>query len=107
MMEIIFENVIINSIKYSNSNSQIDVKFNDKVAFLECTIKDNGLGMTEEQSKKIFDRFYRTDESRNSEAGGFGLGLSIVKKFCELQEIDLSVESKLSAGTSFTFLIKK
>lgn len=107
MMEIIFENVITNSIKYSETDSEIVVKINDNKDFLECIIKDNGIGMTDEQTIKIFDRFYRTDESRNSEAGGFGLGLSIVKKFCELQEIELHVESKSSVGTSFIFQIKK
>jgi signal transduction histidine kinase len=107
MMEIIFENVITNSIKYSGNRSEIEVKFNNSDTYLECEIKDTGTGMTGDQIKKIFDRFYRTDESRNSEAGGFGLGLSIVKKFCELQEIDLSVESKPSRGTSFRFKIKK
>jgi heavy metal sensor kinase len=107
MMEIIFENVITNSIKYSGSRSEIDVQLKDYKTFLECTIKDTGIGMSEEQVKKIFDRFYRTDESRNSEAGGFGLGLSIVKKFCELQDINLQVESKPSSGTTFTFQIKK
>ncbi len=107
MMEIIFENVITNSIKYSGSRSGIHVLFNDQQSFLECTIKDSGIGMTEEQIRKIFDRFYRIDESRNSEAGGFGLGLSIVKKFCELQDIELKVESKPSFGTSFIFQIKK
>ncbi len=107
MMGIIFENVITNSIKYSGNRSEIDVKFNNSGSYLECVIKDTGTGMTDDQIKKIFDRFYRTDESRNSEAGGFGLGLSIVKKFCELQEIDLSVESKPSRGTSFSFKIKK
>jgi len=107
MIEIIFENVITNSIKYSGTKSEIDIRFKDHESFLECIIKDNGIGMTDEQKRKIFDRFYRTDESRNSEAGGFGLGLSIVKKFCELQNIDLQVESRPSLGTSFTFRIKK
>jgi heavy metal sensor kinase len=107
MMEIIFENVITNSVKYSGNQSEINVQFSDNDSYLECIIKDTGIGMTDDQIKKIFDRFYRTDESRNSEAGGFGLGLSIVKKFCELQEIDLSVESQPSHGTSFRFKIKK
>jgi signal transduction histidine kinase len=63
--------------------------------------------MTEEQVKKIFDRFYRNDNSRNSEVGGFGLGLSIVKKLCEIQDIKLNVESKVGSGTAFYIQIAK
>jgi signal transduction histidine kinase len=107
MMEIVFENVITNSIKYSFTPSEIDIRISDNTSYLECIISDKGIGMTEEQTRKIFDRLYRTDQSRNSEAGGFGLGLSIVKKFCELQDIQLNVESKPSIGTSFIFQIKK
>ncbi len=101
MMEIIFENLVTNSIKYSDSDKQIEIDIKNNSNSLLCSVKDQGFGMTEEQIKKIFDRFYRNDNSRNSEAGGFGLGLSIVKKLCEMQNITLKVESKIGSGTSF------
>lgn len=107
MMEIIFENLISNAIKYSDSKSDVEIKLKNISSSLECAIKDSGIGMSEEQIKKIFDRFYRIDESRNSEAGGFGLGLSIVKKLCELQGINLIVESSPYKGTSFILQISK
>ena len=88
MMEIVFENLITNSIKYSDSNKNIEIDIKNNSDFLICSIKDQGYGMKEEQVKKIFDRFYRNDNSRNSEVGGFGLGLSIVKKLCEIQDIN-------------------
>ena len=101
MMEIIFENLVTNSIKYSESDKQIEIDIKNNSNSLLCSIKDQGYGMTEEQVKKIFDRFYRNDNSRNSEVGGFGLGLAIVKKLCEMQNITLSVDSKIGSGTSF------
>ncbi len=107
MLEIVFENLITNSIKYSDSNKRIDIEIKNNSDFLICSIKDQGFGMTEEQVKKIFDRFYRNDNSRNSEVGGFGLGLSIVKKLCEIQDIKLTVESKVGSGTAFYLQINK
>ena len=107
MMEIIFENLITNSIKYSDSNKNIEVEIKSNSNFLTCSIKDQGYGMKEEQIKKIFDRFYRNDNSRNSEVGGIGLGLSIVKKLCDMQDITLAVKSNIGSGTSFYLQIQK
>ena len=107
MMEIILENIINNSIKYSDTEKAIEISLNSTNENIACKIKDHGYGMMPEQIKKIFDRFYRNDDSRNSEIGGFGLGLSIVKKLCDLQGIELSVESEPGIGTSFTLVINK
>lgn len=68
---------------------------------------DTGLGIAEEQLKNIFNRFFRTEESRNSFSAGIGLGLSIVKKLTELQNISLSVKSTLDVGTTFTLIFPK
>ncbi len=107
MMEIIFENLITNSIKYSDNNKNIKIEIKSDSDSLICSVKDQGFGMTDEQIKKIFDRFYRNDNSRNSEVGGFGLGLSIVKKLCELHDIKLNVESTPGSGTAFYLNIAK
>jgi signal transduction histidine kinase len=107
MLEIVFENLITNSVKYSDSRKKIEIEIVNESSMLTCIIKDEGFGMSEEQIKKIFDRFYRTDDSRNSEVGGLGLGLSIVKKLCELQNINLKVNSKPGIGTSFYIQIQK
>ena len=56
--------------------------------------------MTGEQISKIFDRFYRADESRNSQIGGNGLGLSIVKKLTDLQNLKLEIKSQPQTGTT-------
>lgn len=101
MMEIIFENLITNSVKYSDCQKEIEIELKNINSSLSCKISDQGFGMNEEQIKKIFDRFYRSDDSRNSEVGGLGLGLSIVKKLCDLQGIPLKVTSTKGIGTSF------
>lgn len=107
MMEIVFENLITNSIKYSDCYKNIEIELKNDYSFFICSIKDQGHGMKEEQIKKIFDRFYRNDDSRNSEVDGLGLGLSIVKKLCEMQNISLKVESKIGLGTTFYLQITK
>lgn len=107
MMEIIFENLITNSIKYSDIKSYIKISIIENYSEIKCKVEDNGIGMTEDQVKKIFDRFYRIDGSRNSDVGGSGLGLSIVKKFCDLQNIKLDVKSISAKGTTFILFIKK
>ena len=107
MMDIVLENLITNSIKYSDSNKNIEISFINDSDSLICSIKDQGYGMKEEQVNQIFDRFYRNDDSRNSEVGGFGLGLSIVKKLCEIQDINIKVESKMGSGTTFYLQISK
>ena len=101
MMEIIFENILTNAIKYSDPGSTIDINLWKENGNIICSLKDYGIGMTDEQRKRIFDRFYRTDESRSSEEGGFGIGLAICKKLCDLQDITVKVESIPGKQTNF------
>ena len=101
MTEIILENILTNAIKYSGNESSIDIKAVRNGSGILFSVKDYGIGMTEQQIKNIFDRFYRADASRSSEAGGFGLGLAISKKLCDIQDIKINVESALDKGTNF------
>lgn len=107
MLEIVIENILSNSIKYSENNKSIYIEIKPDLEKLICIIKDEGFGMTEDQVKKVFDRFYRSDYSRNSEVEGFGLGLSIVKKLCEMQNITFVINSKLRVGTTFILSFPK
>ncbi len=100
LMDIIFENIISNSIKYSEPNSNIEIKIDKNNSSIFCSIQDEGVGMTDEQAAKIFDRFYRADESRNSKIMGNGLGLAIVKKLSDLQNIKLEIKSQSGNGTT-------
>jgi len=102
MLEIILENILSNAIKYSPPRSMITITMERKSSSLACSITDQGIGIPEEKLNAIFERFYRVDESRNSGTGGFGLGLSIVKKLADLQQIKVSVTSREKIGTTFT-----
>ncbi len=105
MTEIILENILTNAIKYSGNDNFIDIKAVRNGSSIMFSVKDYGVGMTEQQIKNIFDRFYRADESRSSDAGGFGLGLAISKKLCDIQNIKIEVDSTPGKGTNFTLHI--
>lgn len=102
MLEIILDNIISNSIKYSKSNSSINLTLKTEGGKAVCVVQDCGMGMEEEELAKIFDRFYRIDESHSSIVTGNGLGLAIVKKLADLQKLRLKVTSKPDHGTTFT-----
>ena len=106
MLEMIFENILSNAIKYSSVNSAITIAIEHQGNDIICSIADQGIGIPEKDILKIFDRFYRVDESRNSTTGGVGVGLSIVKKLADLQHITVTVQSSTNSGTKFilTFL---
>ena len=99
----IWINLISNAIKYSEKGSKITVTLTKENGRYKVAIKDQGVGISEENLKKIFDKFYQTEghKSRN----GLGLGLSIVKRVCELVNAEISVESELGKGTVFTVIL--
>jgi len=102
MLEMILENIISNAIKYSPAGSYIAIKVERNERTMLCHISDQGIGIPQEKLNTVFERFYRVDESRNSGTGGFGLGLSIVKRLADMQQINVSVKSLKNMGTTFT-----
>lgn len=98
--------LIENSIKYSDIDTHIYISSYIKKDEGYITIRDEGVGISESDLKNIFDRFYRTDNSRNKETGGFGLGLSIFKRIIEIQKQKFNIESKLNEGTKISIIIK-
>ncbi len=94
--------IIRNSIAYSTPPADITVSFSDST----LTVSDKGRGIPEKDLPRIFDRFYRTDESRNRATGGSGLGLSIAKAVTEKMGASIRAESVPGKGTSIiiTFL---
>lgn len=105
MFDIIVENLLTNAIKYSYEGSRIDIFEYIQEDKIFLSFRDFGVGISKEELQRIFDRFYRIDKSRSSSIEGFGLGLSIVKKFCDLQNIDIKVDSEINIGTIFTLMI--
>jgi two-component system phosphate regulon sensor histidine kinase PhoR len=106
----VFTNLVDNAIKYSNENDIIEASFynvDGKNILIE--ISDEGVGISEEQIPRIFERFYRTDLARSRKVGGSGLGLSICKHIIEAHDQAIHVRSKLDVGTTigFTLPMKK
>ena len=97
-------NLLDNAYKYSNDNKQIELSVFDEETEVCFTVKDNGIGMTHRQIKKIFDRFYQADISLSRRAEGTGLGLSIVKFIIDAHKGKIEVESK--PGKESVFKIK-
>lgn len=98
----IFDNLIDNAIKYTESGGRVDVtlsRANGKVVF---EVTDTGVGIPEEELPRIFERFYRVDKARSRELGGTGLGLSIVRHLVNALDGEVSVRSKLGSGSTFT-----
>ncbi len=101
LTETIFENVLSNAVKYSPDSASIQVDIFQENGSVICRITDEGIGMTEEELKRAFDRFYRTSYSHDSKTEGSGIGLSLVKRLAELQQIDIHLKSEKHRGTVF------
>ncbi len=86
-------NLISNAIKYSSSNSQIQITLKDNI----FTVKDFGIGISIQEQKEIFKRYKRG----NNIEGGFGIGLDIVKRVCQEYDLKLNLESQIDVGSSF------
>lgn len=107
-MKRVINNVIGNSVKYIDKpKGVIDIRILDEVDAIRVEIEDNGKGIAAKDLPKIFERFYRTDASRNSSKGGSGIGLSIVKKIIEDHGGYIWATSKEGEGTCIHFVIRK
>nr|WP_175586623.1 HAMP domain-containing sensor histidine kinase [Nostoc sp. UIC 10630] len=95
-------NLIDNAIKYSEADTPIAFKLNQLEDRAIIEVCDRGYGIPLQQQARIFERFYRVDESRSHTTGGCGLGLSIVKTLVEGMGGSVSVQSKLGEGSTFT-----
>ncbi len=101
------ENLLINSIKYGKKNGYTGIEVLNMEDNVMVEISDNGIGISEKDLPRIFERFFRTDKSRSREMGGTGLGLSIVKHILEAHNQTINVQSILDEGTSFSFTLRK
>ncbi len=104
----VINNIIGNSVKYlDKENGVIDIRILDEVDSIRVEIEDNGKGISAKDLPNIFERFYRTDASRNSSQGGSGIGLSIVRKIIEDHGGYIWATSKETEGTCMPFVIRK
>jgi signal transduction histidine kinase len=95
-------NLIHNSIKFSPQCARINITLQQRGDNALFSISDTGIGISEEDLARVFERFYKADKSRQRSIGGSGLGLSIAKKIVEIHKGEISLQSKLGAGTTVT-----
>ena len=104
----VIHNIVSNAIKYMEKpRGIIQIRVKDVGDFIQVEIEDNGKGIAAKDLPYIFDRFYRTDVSRNSSKGGSGIGLSIVKKIMEDHGGKVWPTSRLGIGTIMYFVLRK
>lgn len=101
----VISNLLQNALKYTDSGGKVSLSLQVAGKLAKITIADTGIGIPGENLSKIFDRFYRVDESRSRAAGGSGLGLSIVKAIIEAHKGKIEVTSTKGAGTTFSILL--
>jgi signal transduction histidine kinase len=93
----IVDNTISNAIKYSNDNSDVEINLYKNDDHIVFEVRDQGVGIKD--TSKIFSRYYRENEAK----GGFGIGLNIVKKIIDEEDILLEIKSALGEGTRFRY----
>lgn len=106
-IEQVLENLLVNAMKYSDEGKTVSLYCDEVDDKIQITIKDRGFGIPEEDLGRVFERFYRVDKARSREAGGSGLGLSIVKHIIDKHNETITVKSKEGEGTEFKFTLSK
>ncbi|MFZ5916729.1 MAG: GAF domain-containing protein [Chloroflexota bacterium] len=101
----ILTNLVANAYQYTPSGGQIRIIVTPQDGFLQVSVTDTGIGISEEDQNKIFDRFFRADHPVVRASGGTGLGLPIVKSLVELHGGQLWLHSTLGEGSAFTFTL--
>ncbi|RKY42386.1 MAG: PAS domain-containing sensor histidine kinase [Candidatus Makaraimicrobium thalassicum] len=103
----VFLNLIDNAIKYTEKNGLVTISAEQKNGFVKIDVEDSGIGIPEKDIPRVFERFYCVDKTRSRRLGGTGLGLSIVKHVVEEHGGQVSVQSVLGRGSTFTFTLPK
>jgi two-component system OmpR family sensor kinase/two-component system sensor histidine kinase BaeS len=101
----IVSNLVENALTHTPNNGRISVSTEGHTEGLDLEISDSGIGISEDDIPRIFDQFYRADQSRTRATGGAGLGLTIVKRLVEAHNGDISVISGPATGTTFKIVL--
>jgi signal transduction histidine kinase len=106
-IEIIFNNLISNAIKYNKEGGHVNFSIVEGKGEINIIVEDTGIGMTKEETEKLFQEFMRIKNIKTQNISGSGLGLSIVKKLVELNNGEIKVRSIPDEGTIFTVTFKE
>jgi two-component system phosphate regulon sensor histidine kinase PhoR len=98
----IVQNLLDNAIQYSHPGGTVSIHTEREPGHLRLSIRDTGIGISQEDKARVFDRFYRTEDGRSKKAGGTGLGLAIVKHLVDAHRGRIEVESTPNQGSTFT-----
>jgi two-component system, OmpR family, phosphate regulon sensor histidine kinase PhoR len=107
LLEIAIGNLLGNAVRYGKKNGPIILAAKSVNGEIEISVKDEGIGISQEHHHRLFERFYSVDKSRSREFGGSGLGLSIVKHIAMAHNGHVSVESSPGKGSTFSIFIPK
>lgn len=105
LLQTVWENLLTNAVKYSEQGGSVDVTLTQSENHIRVTVRDHGIGMTEDETKHAFERFYRADQARTRGPKGSGLGLSIAKEIIELHGGRIDLDSTLGTGTTVTVIL--
>jgi heavy metal sensor kinase len=100
-------NLLENAIRYTPEGGRVEVKVEDSASELHIQVADTGIGIPPETATHVFERFYRGDQARSRQNGGFGLGLSIVKWIAESHNGSVELSTKPGLGSTFTVLLHR
>jgi two-component system, OmpR family, phosphate regulon sensor histidine kinase PhoR len=98
-------NLLDNAYKYSGDDKQVTLSASAQNGSVAFAVKDNGIGLSQRETKRIFKRFYQVDQRMSRPVGGCGLGLSIVKFIVSAHHGQIKVESEPSQGSTFTLIL--
>lgn len=101
-ISLVFNNLIDNAIKFTPSKGRIDIKILKEKNWIKMVVQDNGIGIREEDQKKLFTKFFRADEAKRMQTEGTGLGLFIIKNIIKAHYGRVTVKSKIGKGSVFT-----
>ncbi len=103
----VISNLVENAIKYNRPDGRVDVMLEDSDRSVTISVRDTGVGIAKNDIGKIFDKYYRVNNSEKKDITGIGLGLSIVKDIVDMHKGKISVESECDKGTKFTVTLPK
>ncbi len=99
----ILTNLVDNALNYTPAGGEVEIGARANGNFVSISVRDTGIGISEENQERIFDRFFRVEESEVQDIPGTGLGLSIVSSLVEMHGGKMSLTSELGEGSTFTF----